>query len=177
MQEFVITAVGKNRTGLVDALSGVVAQHGGNWERSSLAELAGTFAGVVLVRVPTASVDGLLADLDQIEAEGLLRLEVESTDGTAESAADVSPPRVRFRVEVTGQDHPGIVHDITHALAERRIGIETFTSEVVPAPLGGQMFTAVLILHSDSVLEADELQEFVEEVASDLIVDVDVAQD
>ncbi len=173
MQEFVITAVGRDRTGLVDALSGVVARHGANWERSSMAELAGTFAGVVLVRVPTASVDALLADLDRIEADGILRLEVERAGPEPASA----PGGSRFRVEVTGQDHPGIVHDITHALAQRSIGIETFTSEVVPAPLGGQMFTAVLTVRSEPEIDDDELQEHIEDVASDLIVDVDEAED
>lgn len=173
MQELVITAVGRDRHGLVEALSGVVAAHGANWERSSMAELAGTFAGVVSVRVPTASVDALLVDLDRLEADGLLRLEVER--GTGEQPVETAERR--HRIEVTGQDHPGIVHEITHALAERQIGIETFTSEVVPAPLGGQMFTAALVVRTDPSLEQDALREHIEAVATDLIVDVEPAED
>ncbi len=173
MQELVITAVGKDRHGLVEALSGVVAGHGANWERSSMAELAGTFAGVVSVRVPAASVDALLADLDRLEADGLLRLEVEKAVGDPPDDSS----ELRHRIEITGQDHPGIVHDITRALAERQISIETFTSEVVPAPLGGQMFTAELVVRSDPSFGSDELQEHIEAVATDLIVDVEPAEE
>lgn len=171
MKELVVTALGRDRAGLVGALSGVVARHGANWEQSSMAELAGTFAGVVLVRVPPASLDALLADLDQLEADGLLRLEVEQAPGDERSAT----PGNHFTIEVTGQDHPGIVHDITRKLADHALTIESFTSEVVPAPLGGQLFKAELTVRATAGVVLDDVQELLEDVSTDLIVDVDAA--
>ena len=49
MATLVLTVIGDDRAGLVNALADVVTAHGGNWERSQLAELAGKFAGIVLV--------------------------------------------------------------------------------------------------------------------------------
>jgi len=47
MAILVLTVMGDDRPGLVDALSGAIAEHGGNWERSSMARLARKFAGVL----------------------------------------------------------------------------------------------------------------------------------
>ena len=45
MATLVLTVIGRDRPGLVDTLSGVVAEHGGNWEESRMAHLADRFAG------------------------------------------------------------------------------------------------------------------------------------
>ena len=54
MATLVLTVVGDDRPGLVDALSGVIAAHDGNWEQSRMAHLAQKFAGILLVQVPDA---------------------------------------------------------------------------------------------------------------------------
>ena len=43
--------------------AGVVAKHGGNWEKSHMTELAGKFAGIVLVTAPSSAVEALATDL------------------------------------------------------------------------------------------------------------------
>ena len=48
----VLTVIGDDRVGLVEALADTVSSHGGNWEHSQMAELAGKFAGIVVVTVP-----------------------------------------------------------------------------------------------------------------------------
>ena len=60
MATLVLTLIGDDRAGLVNAVAEVVARHGGNWERSQMAELAGKFAGIVLVTEMTASTAMLL---------------------------------------------------------------------------------------------------------------------
>ena len=102
MASVVITLIGDDQAGLVDAVAGVVAAHGGNWDRSHLAELAGKFAGIVLVDVPNSSVDPMLQDLDAIEAQGLLNITAER------AAAPSNDTRTSHLVlELVGQDHPG----------------------------------------------------------------------
>ena len=77
MATLVLTVIGDDRSGLVDALSGVIADHGGNWDKSRMARLAGKFAGIVMVAVPDAAADALIADLEPLEAQGLLDITVE----------------------------------------------------------------------------------------------------
>ena len=80
----VLTVIGDDRSGLVSALSGVIADHGGSWERSQMARLAGKFAGIVLVAVPDESAEALIAELGPLGSQGLL-------DVTVERGADEAP--------------------------------------------------------------------------------------
>ena len=64
MATLVLTVIGDDRAGLVNALADVVTAHGGNWERSQLAELAGKFAGIVQVSVADERADELAAALE-----------------------------------------------------------------------------------------------------------------
>ena len=74
MASLVLTAIGDDRSGLVSALAGVVTEYGGNWERSQMAELAGKFAGIVLVRIPDDRVGDFTAALEPLS--GVLDVEV-----------------------------------------------------------------------------------------------------
>ncbi|WP_252976288.1 ACT domain-containing protein [Janibacter melonis] len=56
MTDLVLTVTADDRAGLVSRLAQVVADRGGSWTTSSMAHLAGTFAGVVLVSVPADGV-------------------------------------------------------------------------------------------------------------------------
>ena len=173
MEQLVITVLGNDRAGLVDALSGAVTGNGGNWERSEMIELAGKFAGVVLVTVAPSKADALRSALDGIEASGLLNIEVARAKPEPEAGGDGQ----QFTVDITGQDHPGIVHELSHALASNGCSINELSSGVVPAPMGGQMFVAHAVVESPTDLSLTGLQELLEDVATDLMVDVDVKTD
>jgi glycine cleavage system regulatory protein len=84
MATLVLTVIGDDRSGLVSALSGVIADHGGSWERSQMARLAGKFAGIVLVAVPDDRAEALIAELGPLGTQGLL-------DVTVERGADEGP--------------------------------------------------------------------------------------
>ncbi|HSF84058.1 MAG TPA: ACT domain-containing protein [Acidimicrobiia bacterium] len=130
MATLVLTAIGDDQAGLVDALSGVIADHGGDWDKSHMAQLAGKFAGIVMVTVSDDKLAALMRDLEPLE--GLL-------DITAGVAADgeAPAPSTRLSMELVGLDHPGIVHDISHALATRSVSIEELSTETSSAPMGG----------------------------------------
>ena len=167
MEQLVITVLGDDRTGLVEALSGAITGNGGNWERGEMMELAGKFAGVLLVTVSPSKADALKADLSRIEASGLLKIEIASV-----STNDARPGH-KFRMNITGQDHSGIVHEISEALADSDVNIDGFSSEVVPAPMGGEMFVASAVLDSPITMSLHDLQNILEAVATDLIVDLE----
>ena len=71
MIELVLTIIGRDRAGVVASLADVVRFHDGNWKRSELAEIAGTFAGVVVVEVGDDQVDELLTNLLVLRDQGL----------------------------------------------------------------------------------------------------------
>ena len=91
MRTLVLTVVGADRAGLVAAVADVVDAHGGNWENSELAELAGAFAGIIEVAVPADRVDELRAALSGLD--GLLTISVHASDDSAARTAIVASNR------------------------------------------------------------------------------------
>ena len=67
----VLTILGPDRPGLVEAVSQTIAEHGGSWQESSMARLAGRFAGVLLVSIDEARAEALTTALRGLESAGL----------------------------------------------------------------------------------------------------------
>lgn len=166
MATFTLTCIGDDRPGLVSALSAPISAHGASWERSQMAHLAGKFAGILLLEVADDRADALVTDLSALEDIGLL-VALERTDMPPEHSA------VRLSLELLGADHPGIVAEISAALAERRIGIEELTTDVREAPMaGGLLFEARAVLEAPPATDLDELRSMLEAIANELMVEI-----
>lgn len=172
MTALVLTVVGDDQAGLVDALSGVIVDHGGNWDTSEMAQLAGKFAGIVLVTVPDSNADALVEALGPLGARGLL-------DITVSRAAPEAPTRGsrQLTMELVGQDHPGIVHDISHALASQDVSIRELHTETTSAPMaGGALFNAAAVLEVPEDLSIDQVRQRLEALANELMVDIEIQE-
>jgi glycine cleavage system regulatory protein len=167
MTTLVLTVVGHDRAGLVAAIAAVVDAHGGNWENSQLAELAGAFAGIVEVSVPSERSDFLRAAL--AEVDGLVTVAVEAP------AASVPPTR-RVRLTVLGNDHPGIVRDITGALSAHGLSIERMSTDTRDAAMsGGRLFEASIAATVPAATALADVQAELERLASEIQVDLVLA--
>lgn len=172
MPRLVLTVIGDDRAGLVEALAETVTAHGGNWEQSQMAELAGQFAGIVVVSVPAESADELRTALGGLE--GLL--DVAAHPGSEEPEG-VDEWR-RLRIDLVGSDHPGIVRDVSAVLARHGLSIETMTTERRDAPMaGGQLFEAHILVRVPPGGDPAEVRDDLERVASELFVDLTIDQD
>jgi glycine cleavage system regulatory protein len=166
MATFTLTCIGDDRPGLVSALSAPISAHGGSWERSQMARLAGKFAGVLLVEVADERAEALVADLTALKNIGLEVL-LERTDMPAEH------PSLRLSLELLGADHPGIVAEISAALAAQRIGIEELSTDVREAPMaGGMLFEARAVLEAPPTTSTEELRTMLEALADELMVEI-----
>ncbi len=168
MSQLVLTVVGDDRAGLVNALAETVSAHGGNWERSELAELAGAFAGIVLVSVPDDSAAELTAALEGIT--GLLRVTAHTSgQGTAPASTQ------ELTVTVLGNDRPGIVREVSAAIAANSFSIDTFHSRTLEAPMaGGTLFEAVAQVRIPSGTDATALTAALERLAGEIQVDLTI---
>jgi glycine cleavage system regulatory protein len=165
----VLTVVGDDRVGLVKALADVVSSNGGNWEQSHLAELAGTFAGIVLVTVPDREAAHLQAALAPLD--GLLDVSVRPTT----LGPETEPPKRRARLELIGNDRPGIVAAVSDVLVRNRIGVADLQTVTREAPMaGGMLFeaSAIIAVGSDASLEA--LRADLEQLATEILVDLSI---
>lgn len=166
----VLTFIGEDRPGLVQALSRTVADQGGNWLGSRSARLAGKFAGILHASVPDDRADALIRELKEFGERGL-SIVVERT-GPAVGRGRFR----RLRLDLVGNDRPGIVHDISRALAERHINVDELETECVSAPMSGEMlFKATADLRAPEGLSIDELRDRLEDLADELMVDIQLA--
>jgi glycine cleavage system regulatory protein len=166
MAKLVLTVVGDDRAGLVQSLADVVSEHGGNWETSELAELAGAFAGIVLVSVPDARLEELREALHGLD--GLLRVTVH---GGADAGAGESGRRLTF--SVLGDDRPGIVREVTGILSRHGVTIDLFSSHTREAPMaGGVLFEARIAARVPDGVETAAVVEELERLAAEIQVDV-----
>lgn len=167
MTTLVLTVVGDDRQGLVAAVADVVVAHGGNWENSELAELAGAFAGIIEVSVAAGRVDELRAALSELN--GLLTVVVHEGDP---SKTDAAPPR-RFAFRVLGNDHPGIVREVSAALRAQGLSIERMTTHTYDAAMaGGRLFEATIEATVPSSVDVDDVTAALEDLAAEIRVDV-----
>ncbi len=164
-----LTAIGADRTGLVESLAQRIAAVSGNWEESRFARLAGQFAGIVLVTVEPARTDELIASLRDLESVGL---QVTPRVVTPSSEA---PAGTRVRLHITGTDRPGIVHDVSRILADHGVNVDELESSVGSAPMSGEaMFVARARLRVPPALELARLRTALEVLGNELMVDLAV---
>lgn len=169
MASYVISVLGDDRTGLVEAISEAVDRHGGNWERSHMTQLGGKFAGVVQVTVPDGAADAFVSSLEAFESGGVLEVAIEQADGAPEAASWIE-------VRIMGSDHPGIVHELSSLFARKGVSIDDLQTDTSPAPMsGGTVFEARATLRLPEDFDVDDLVADLEAVAADLMVDVEIA--
>src|SRR5438093_10368997 len=163
----VMTVLGKDRPGLVDSVAGIVADQGGNWLESRMSRLGGQFAGILRVQILAEKEAALVRSLKHLETEGLT-IVIQSDRPQPEESE-----RALTYLEIVGQDRPGIVHQISHALAAHGVNVEELTTECSSAAMSGEtLFKASAKLKIPSSCKLGELKRELEQIAEDLIVDI-----
>lgn len=163
----VLTVLGEDRPGLVESLSQVIVAHGGNWLESRMARLAGKFAGILRASVPQAGADALTNALLDLRSQGI-RVTIEW------SISDEPTQAYRwFKLDLIGNDRPGIIRDISQALARRGINIDELNTVYMSAPMSGEMlFKATAQLRVPLGVATVELEESLGKLAYDLMIDL-----
>jgi glycine cleavage system regulatory protein len=170
MPDLVLTLIGPDHPGIVEALAEPIARHGGNWLESRMAHLAGRFAGILRLEVPAGQEASLTAALRALEASGL-KLTIEA----GPRAAGAAPARA-FVLELVGLDRPGIVREISHALAGDGVNIEELTTDRTTAPMSGELlFRSRARISVPQAVDPERLRQRLEQLAGDLMVQVSLA--
>lgn len=177
MAQIVLTVIGDDRPGLVDALAQAVTDSGGSWTRSHMSRLGGKFAGIVVVSIDASNADDLDRRVEPIRTSGLLQI-VSSPLGTDDrpATADVTSDDERLlALQLVGADRPGIVSEIAGVLADNGVSIVELESATSNAPMSGELlFEASLMLSAPPALATDTLQQALEGLANELMVDIEL---
>jgi glycine cleavage system regulatory protein len=162
----VMTVIGPDRTGLVESIAKLVAEHSGNWLESRMCRLGGEFAGIVRVAVPQAQQPVLEAALGKLAGLTI----VVHGDGPPLSTGRA----VLVALEVVGQDRPGIVRELTRALSAQGINVEELATECVSAPMSGEaLFQAKAKLLVPATITIEKLRQTLESGLAGLTLELE----
>lgn len=167
-QTIVISVLGDDAPGLVESLAKLVVQHQGDWIESRMASLAGKFAGILQVALPTEQVQPFSDALNTAP----IGLKVLFENAPSESQAKSIKT---YQLELVGQDQPGIIHKLSAMLAKLNINVDELTTEVVEASMSGeQLFKATILIEVPNSENVDEVAQALETIANELIVDIEM---
>ena len=161
-KSLVMTVIGPDRPGLVDSLASTVARHNGSWLESRMANLAGSFAGIVRVECPPDQAAGLITALQSLEGLSINAAEESTTDAPASDT---------LLFDVLGNDRPGIIKQLAAAIAAAGGNVEELNSDLESAPMSGQpVFRATGTITVPAGFDPDTITDALEDLGPDLSV-------
>jgi glycine cleavage system regulatory protein len=164
----VLTVIADDKPGLVESLSQIIASNSGNWLESSMSQLAGKFAGILRVSVAEDRVEKLIEELHGLSSE--IKLVIEKA--VDESAGQ---PSRMVELSLVGNDRPGIIKEISAAVSALGINVQRLNTECTPAPMSSDaLFRAKATLEVPEQLALEQLQDKLEQLADDLMVEIEV---
>lgn len=164
MPELSLTAIGKDRPGIVAAVTGVLYRLGCNLAGCSMTRLGGQFAMIMLVEAPDRLSKAEIQAALQVPASTFgLSLLVRDVDRAASSA-----PLRPYVISLYGADHPGIVYRIASELAGRGVNVTDLMSQIA----GEGIYTVILNVDLPADLDARRLRSDLESAARELGVEL-----
>ena len=160
----VLTLIGRDQPGLVRVVAATIAEHGGNWLESRMARLAGQFAGIVRVEIAADTAEALIAALDALP-------EIDVRTRREDLPADTH--RNLLKLDVVGNDRPGIVRQLSAAIAGVGANLEDLQTQLESAPMSGHpLFHALATIALPAGTAAGDLVAAIANLSEDLAVTV-----
>ena len=167
VRHFAVAVIGRDRPGIVAAVTDNLLDHELNVEDSQMTILGGHFTTMMIVCGGDAvDVGALRADLGATGRE--LNLEAISVEEVAD--ADHAMPAPTHIVTVYGVDHPGIVHAVSARLAARAVNVTDLETRLV----GDGLYAMVLEVALPLELDPETLAAMLAEVGAEQGVEVTV---
>lgn len=170
----IVFATGQDRPGIVDRIAGLAFESGANLEDSRMAILGGEFALVVLVSGRPEELERVKAGLPGLADELELTVQLKDTASGPEVRKHVQP-HLRYRVRGVAMDHPGIVHKVTHVLAQNGINVARLDTSLCNAPVTGTpVFSLEIEVEVPAHVSAMSLRAQLQEVAEAEDIDLEL---
>lgn len=171
LTSLVVSIVAPDRPGIVSEVSDKAAEFGGNWADSVMASMAGYFAGILHLQVPNANADLLVSALNAMASPSVQISVARTLPGG--SAAAVAPLKGGVKLDLVGQDRPGIIHAISAQLSRLGISIVKLQTRISSGAMSGEnMFHMQAQLQLPPNVDEDTLRAALEGFANELMVDI-----
>ena len=169
---FALSAIGRDRPGLVAELARLVYDCAANLDDSRMSILGSDFAVLLLCSSSDeACGDRLAVGAKHLEREHGLTILLRHLEGGPRSAVPAPGMRL-YRVEAAGEDRAGIVAGICGTLAEHGVNITELTSRARPGPGGSPHYEMSLRAEVPESVDARALRDALEREGDRLVIDV-----
>lgn len=163
----VISAIGQDQPGIVDAIARAILESGNNIVDSRMTVLGGEFAIILLIAGQWNTLTKLEDSLPKLEKQWTLTITTKRTSDKA-PAGDLLP----YAVEVVALDHPGIVHHLANFFSTRNINIQDLvTNRYAAAHTGSPMFSVNIVVNIPADCHISSLREQFTEFCDELNLD------
>ena len=164
-RKLVIGFIGNDEPGLVRTIADVVSQHGGSWLESRMSQLAGRFAGLVVVQTSDEKIEGLKAALSELK-------QISSIIEETENDPEIKNTRI-LELNIVGPDRPGIVHEVSLALEQHVANVVEMETYIAAAPMSGELtYCADATVEVPFEMDWQTLAEKLDAVGLELGVDI-----
>ena len=166
-QLIVLSAIGTDRTGVVQDITKVILGCGGNIEESRMATLGSEFAVLMLVSGNWHTLNRLERGLEKLAADDTLTFAIRKT-GERATKNDRRP----YAIDVVSLDQQGIVFGLADFFAARDIEIaDVSTRSYAAAHTGAPMFAVQMAVNVPSSVNVAQLREDFLEMSDRLNLD------
>lgn len=166
-QLIVLSAIGTDRAGVVNDLSKVILDCGGNIEESRMTALGNEFAMLLLVSGNWHTLSKLESSLDKLSKDRDLTVTIRKTG--VRSHDEKSMP---YAIDVVALDQPGIVFQLAHFFASRNIEIaDMATRSYAAAHTGSPMFAVQINVNVPASVALSQLRDEFLEMCDQLNLD------
>ena len=162
----IISIMADDRPGLVETLSRIVKEHEGNWLESRMSHLAGKFAGIVQVQVNNKNKAALESSLKALKLEGWVI-------GVEDSSSNEQRNQPCAKLNIVGNDRPGIVKDVSQVLAKLGVNVLELNTQFESAAMTAEaLFKTQADIQTPEELELDDVRDALENISNDLMVEI-----
>ena len=175
-KKFLLTAFSKDRPGIVADLSRVIYENGYNLEESSMTNLAGEFA--ILLLFSTTVENG--GDAQEKLSTECRRLERENGITAFIRPASMETPNKQSdfctkTIHVEGLDQAGIVFKVSQFLADKNINISTLNTETRLSPQSGvALYSMKILVELPRQISIESIEDGLGQIGDQLNVDVSI---
>jgi len=165
----VLTIIADDKPGIVETLAATIADQSGNWLESRMSHMAGKFAGILRISIEAAKTEALQTSLEALASQGInVSVEVSLEAGDTVATKDLT-------LNLVGNDRPGIVKEVSQALAKMGVNVLELTTNCESAAMSADLlFKTEAHLRVPQGFDADVLTDALEAISNDLMVEINL---
>ncbi len=165
----VLTIIADDKPGIVETLAATIADQSGNWLESRMSHMAGKFAGILRISIEAAKTEALQTSLEALASQGInVSVEVSIEAGDTVATKDLT-------LNLVGNDRPGIVKEVSQALAKMGVNVLELTTNCESAAMSADLlFKTEAHLRVPQGFDADVLTDALEAISNDLMVEINL---